>query len=451
MPSKKIACLGGGSQYFARTLADLIVVEGLAGSEITTYDIDQEKSALMARHGRRLVELAGTDVRVRASESLTDALDGTDFALAAIGGSGVSSGNVYLSGVRGQDILIPAKYGIAQIVGDTGGPAGMMMALRNIPIYLAICREMERRCPNVVFFNHSNPMAVLCRAMTKYTGINVIGICHGVQIGIKVVAQALGVPPEELDTTWVGTNHYHWFTRIYHRGRDVYPELRRRLAEQEPPAAHVMTHRLSDLYGYRIVYPDDGHALEFYPFLAQVRPGDPLPYGHPLGGHHGIAGTDSGHAEPPPSRAEQLERYAAGLERIGLPRPEASRFDSEQLGVLIEAIAQGRRHVHIVNVENRGVIPNLPAYACVEVEAVTDSAGVRPIYTGPAPIALQGLLQKRIAWQELVADAGVKGDRGLALQALMVDEMAILPEQASAMLDELLAASRERLPQFDGR
>ena len=120
----------------------------------------------------------------------------------------------------------------------------------------------------------------------------------------------------------------------------------------------------------------------------------------------------------------------------------------EQLGVLIEAIALGRRHVHVVNVENRGVIPNLPDYACVEVEGVTDSVGVRPIYTGPAPIALLGLLQKRIAWQELVADAGVNGDRDLALQALLVDEMAILPEQSAAMLDELLAASREYLPQF---
>ena len=79
---------------------------------------------------------------------------------------------------------------------------------------------------------------------------------------------------------------------------------------------------------------------------------------------------------------------------------------------------------------------------------MTDSVGVRPIYTGPAPIALLGLLQKRIAWQELVADAGVNGDRDLALQALLVDEMAILPEQSAAMLDELLAASREYLPQF---
>jgi len=42
----------------------------------------------------------------------------------------------------------------------------------------------------------------------------------------------------------------------------------------------------------------------------------------------------------------------------------------------------------------------------------------------------------------------VKGDRGLALQALLLDESAIRPELAEAMLDELLAASKDLLPRF---
>lgn len=45
-------------------------------------------------------------------------------------------------------------------------------------------------------------------------------------------------------------------------------------------------------------------------------------------------------------------------------------------------------------------------------------------------------------------DAGMKGDRSLALQALMLDPVAILPEKAEAMLNELLANSKELLPQF---
>jgi alpha-galactosidase/6-phospho-beta-glucosidase family protein len=73
---------------------------------------------------------------------------------------------------------------------------------------------------------------------------------------------------------------------------------------------------------------------------------------------------------------------------------------------------------------------------------------VRPIFTGEAPISLAGLLQKRIAWQELVADAAATGDRRLALQALLLDEMTLRPEQAELMLGELLTASKPMLARF---
>ncbi len=90
----------------------------------------------------------------------------------------------------------------------------------------------------------------------------------------------------------------------------------------------------------------------------------------------------------------------------------------------------------------------IPGHAILEVEGVTDSCGVRGIHVGEAPLSLAAILQKRVAWQELVADAGAEGDRRLALQALLLDEMAVPPAKAEAMLSELLAASRELLPQF---
>jgi len=47
-----------------------------------------------------------------------------------------------------------------------------------------------------------------------------------------------------------------------------------------------------------------------------------------------------------------------------------------------------------------------------------------------------------------VVDAEVKGDRKMALNALLIDPMAILPDRAEKMLDELLYNSRDFLPQF---
>ena len=213
MSARKIVCLGGGSLYFRRALPDLLISPDLAGSELVLYDIDEEKVQMMADMGRRLAERSGTGFRVRSTIDLSDAVDGADFALSSIGGSGAEiTRNVYDSNFHNADIRIPAKYGINQVIGDTCGPAGMMMALRSIPAYIGICREMEKRCPRVILFNHSNPMAVLCRAMHKHTDINVIGICHGVQSGLAYAAEILEIPVEDLNSTWIGTNHYFWFT-----------------------------------------------------------------------------------------------------------------------------------------------------------------------------------------------------------------------------------------------
>ena len=355
------------------------------------------------------------------------------------------------------DMIIPARYGVYQIVGDTTGPAGMMMGLRSIPVYVNICREMEKRCPGVVLMNHSNPMAPLCRAMVKYTDIQAIGICHGVQGGIKDAASVLGVSPHDLNTVWIGTNHYYWFTRICDKnGEDLYPEFWRRVDERGPVAGQLMSSRLSRIYGYQITYTPDSHVFEFYQFPAQIPDAESIPYG--LRSHvHGTDYSDLELKEEPEMsdaqrqemRQKQLKRFEAGLENVKLPGGLSDPLTGEGVGALIEDIALGRRRIHIANIPNEGAISNLPAHAIVEIEGVTDSCGVRGVHMGEAPLWLKGFLEKRIVWQELVTDAAVKGDRNLALQALLLDEMAIMPEKAEAMLDELLAASRDLLPQFD--
>jgi alpha-galactosidase len=458
MPHTKIACLGAGSFYFPGVLGDIAVTPGLAGSEITLYDLDFDKAELMAGLAKRFAETAGARLRICACRRLADALDGAGFALSSIGGSGASMGGVYGTAAHDADLLIPSRYGIYQIVGDTAGPAGMMMGLRSVPAYLAICKEMQKRCPDAVMINHSNPMAVLCRAMVKYGGIEkVIGICHGVQGGIGQVAHLLGCEPEDLEVVWVGTNHYYWFTRIRMHGKDVYPEVMAKAAARETPHGEQMSQLLSEAYGYRLVYCEDGHALEFYPYLAQLRDPMEMPYGY--GERRGPRYAEiekrwrqRGRKPTPKQQAaqrkKQLQEYKERLDKCSLPQP-SSAIRGEGIAGLVEAIASGRREVRIVNIPNRGVVSNLPDYAILEVEGVTDSCGVRGIQVGEAPLSLMGILQKRIAWQELVADAAAKGDRNVALQALLLDEMAIPPEKAGKMLDELLAASRDLLPQFE--
>ena len=115
---------------------------------------------------------------------------------------------------------------------------------------------------------------------------------------------------------------------------------------------------------------------------------------------------------------------------------------------MIAAISLNRHETLIVNIPNNGSVPNLPDYAIVEVQGVTDSQGVRGLYMGELPLSVAGMLQARVLQQELAVDAGVFGDRKVALQAIIADEFTISIENAEAMLDELLAAHAGSLPQF---
>jgi alpha-galactosidase len=453
--SKKIVCLGGGSLYFRRAVPDLLVNPDLAGSEIVLYDIDREKVEAMSAVHEALARQAGTGCRVRATDDLADAVDGSDFALSSIGGSGAAIGSrVYQSAYHAADIRIPAKYGIQQIVGDTCGPAGMMMALRAVPAYMEICREMERRCPDAILLNHSNPMAVLCRAMVKHTRINSIGICHGVQAGIRYAAELLHVDPRELSATWVGTNHYYWFTRLLHRGHDVYPELMRRLRAVEAPVGRGMSRDLSLAYGYQIVYPEDDHVIEFYPWLTQTDAPAELPYDMAADAQKlwdDLPTAMPSAEEPAPEvRRAFMAEYRELVGDVSLPDGPSDTLMGEGVGEIVASIATGRRTTCVVNIPNGGCVPNLPAHALLEVEGVTDCGGVRGLQMGEAPPVLKGMLEKRIVWQELVADAAVTGDRDLVVQACLVDEMSIPPDRTEAMVDELLAASKDLLPQFAG-
>lgn len=454
MPAKKIACLGAGSLYFPRVLGDLAWREGLSGSEVVLYDLDVEKAQRMAALGRRLASETGTTLTVRAVQTLAEAVDDADFGIASLGGSGAEVTNrVYQSYYHAADMYIPAKYGIHQVVGDTAGPAGMMMGLRAVPAHLAICREMEKRCPNAVLLSHSNPMAVLCRAMNKYTRLTVIGICHGVQATIRHAAEMLQVPAAELQCTWVGTNHYYWILRAVHNGVDRTAELRHRAAELGHKGSDDLAHRLSRLYGYKVGYPGAGHLIEFYAWATRVPSQEDMPYN--LAEDAKAHGFDESRPMPlrveptPEVREDFFRQYQELLDGVKLPGKSTTEAPGgEDVARMIDDIAQGRREVFIVNVPNQGAIPNLPSHALVEIEGVTDWLGVRGICIGDCPPVLKGILEKRFAWQDLVVDAAVTGDRNLAWQALMLDEMSLAPDDAENMLDELLNASKDLLPAF---
>ncbi|HEY5467271.1 MAG TPA: alpha-glucosidase/alpha-galactosidase, partial [Clostridia bacterium] len=222
----KIAFIGAGSFGFTRNLVrDILSFPALADATIALMDIDPDRLAAIKKAVDRIVAAGAYPARVVATQDRVEALRGADGVVCTILAGGVQ--------VWRHDIEIPKKYGVDINVGDTRGPAGIFRALRTIPVMLDICRDIERYCPQAIFLNYTNPMAMLCRAMQGISKVQVTGLCHSVQGTAEMLAKWIGAPMDEVTYLCAGINHQAWYLDYRWKGQDAYPLIREAVAKPE--------------------------------------------------------------------------------------------------------------------------------------------------------------------------------------------------------------------------
>jgi alpha-galactosidase len=137
-----------------------------------------------------------------------------------------------------------------------------------------------------------------------------------------------------------------------------------------------------------------------------------------------------------------MEWWNAGKIPLNMERSEEMASD------IIVALSGGRPVNAIVNRPNLHQIANLPKHAVVESMALVNSGGIHPFAMGEMPPAVQNLLIRHVINQEMTVDAALEGDRNMALQVLLNDPLTRDLDDASAMLDEMMNATKGYLPQF---
>ncbi len=428
---RKIVLLGAGSRYFETVLAELALTPELAGCRVVLYDVDAKGMKLMQQAGRRILEKTGARLKLSSTSDLARALDGADFAISSIGVHGPDYAWHRL------DSEACAPFGIMHTTGDTVGPSGLSQALRIIPIYMGIAREMQKRCPGVILLNHSNPMAPICRAIIKYTGINVVGYCHNVPIDIEWYGQLLGVDPTELEVEVAGPNHMTWLVSVRHRGRDVYGELKRRILRMKPQRGRMFA---AEVLRVLDVLPigDDRHIIEFFPHARLARWPDDIPY----------------QMQWRPRLLDDLLRARGEgdpfvLRAQGKAEPLiAQRPSPESMGKQIRAMALGVEHLQYVNTPNLCSVPNLPSWAVLELRCLIGSYGARPLPVGELPAQAARWSLAHIYAHELFVEAAVEGSRKKAIQALACDSMMLSFAEVQEVFDAIVRAQGPRLARF---
>ena len=219
---KKISFIGAGSvQFTTAVVKDIVTFPMLDDSEICLMDIDEYRLKRITECVNRIKNEMMSCITVTSTTSREDALKNADAVIVTVFNGDID--------VWKYDIEIPMKYGVNINVGDTRSVSGIFRALRNIPLMLEICKDVEKICPNAFILNYTNPMAMLCKAMQTYTDVDVTGLCHSVQGTSKMLAEWADIDPSDLKYTCAGINHMAFFTELTANGKDIYPILKEKI------------------------------------------------------------------------------------------------------------------------------------------------------------------------------------------------------------------------------
>ncbi|MBI2939561.1 MAG: alpha-glucosidase/alpha-galactosidase [Chloroflexi bacterium] len=446
----KIAIIGAGGYVFPlRLIGDLLSFPELRESTLALMDVHLGRAERTASAARELVGHHRFPTRIETTTDRRQALDGADYVIVTFQVGGIEAYRL--------DVEIPRRYGIDQTVGDTLGPGGVFRFLRSAPAYQGIAGDMRELCPGALLINYANPMAMNCWLLTRL-GVDTVGLCHSVQGTSRMLARHLDVPYEEVRYLAAGINHQAWFLEFREGDEDLYPRLREVMRRH-----HLRRREVDGLAADRGEHSDANRGASVYEGgIERVRTEIMAAFGyfHTESSHH--ASEYLPYFRKSPDLVDEFILRRWDYYQICLAHDEDARTGelvaklkqelapSVEYGALIvHSMETGMPRVIYGSVDNRGVIPNLPAGCCVEVPCLVDGNGIQPTAVGPLPPQLAAVNRTNVNVQELAVEAILTGDREHIYHAVMLDPLtgALLTlEQIRAMVDELIQAQAAWLP-----
>jgi len=417
----KIAVVGGGSTYTPELVQGFATREDrLPLEELVLLDVDQERLGVVGGLAGRMLARAGWGGHLVQTGRLQEAIDGADFVVVQLRVGGQA--------MRLVDETLPLEFGC--VGQETTGPGGFAKALRTVPVVLELAEETARRgAPGAWLVDFTNPVGIVTQALLDQ-GHRAIGLCNSAIGFQRQFAAHLGVPPERVELEHVGLNHLTWERAVRVDGVDRLPELLDRHGEEIARDLGLPVALLRTLGVIPSTY------LRYYYATSEV--------------------LDEQRRRP--SRAEQVAEIERGLLELYRDpaldtKPEllerrGGAFYSEAAAALVASLHAGTGDVQVVDVRNDGTLPGLPDDAVVEVPARIDAAGAHPLPLAPLAPELLGLVQQAKAYEVLAVQAAVRGDRDVALKALLANPLVGEYRVAAPLLEALLEASRPYLPRF---
>ena len=427
--------MGAGSTVFAKNvLGDVLLTPALKDElVIALYDIDgkrlEESFIVIDKLNKKYNKNKAVILKYLGVKERRNALKDAKFVVNAIQVGGYEPSTVI-------DFEIPKKYGLRQTIGDTLGIGGIFRGLRTIKVMKEFAEDIEAVCPDALFLNYSNPMAILSGYMQRYTKVNTVGLCHSVQVCVSSLYETLGIEKPQIGSELIaGINHMAWLLELKDKnGNDLYPEIRR-LAKLKNQEKHHNMVRLDyiDKFGYYCTESSE-HNAEYNPYYIKNRYPELIEkFNIPLD-------------EYPRRCVSQINSWEKQKEEILNGGDIIHERSREYASRIMEAVVTDTPYKIGGNVINHGLITNLPQNACVEVPCLIDGNGVHPTFVGDLPLQCACLNATNVNPQLLTIEAAVTGKKDTVYQAAMLDphtaaELSL--DDIKAMCDELIEAHKK--------
>lgn len=412
MSARKITILGGSGVATPELVDALVKTPGR--SQPLNLVLNGRDAAKLERVSQVCQSLAKNDALMTISHTtdLNDALDGADFVLNQVRVGGLEA--------RVFDESFPHELGLPGE--ETVGAGGFSNALRSIPVCLEYAHRMENLCPQATLLTFTNPSSMVQYAINRFTKLSTIGMCD-VPITLTAnIAQALGIPPDQLLVDYLGMHHFGWVSAVWHDGINLLPECLLKAGMINP-----------------LVEPAIIQAVGAIPchYLAYVY--------HPERMLAKKIGKPTRAEELIGIQAEILTEYEhpfTGVKPAVLSKRKAIWYQVIIAPTLLSLIESTHNPDWpasrlVLNIINGQTIPWLPADAVVEVPVQIDHGCIHPFATGPLPIDIMNLVQANFTYESLAVEAIVDHDRSKALRALLRSPFIRTYDQAAGILDRV--------------
>ena len=433
----KIVTIGGGSSYTPELVEGFIKrYDILPVKELCLVDIPEGKEKLetVGALAMRMVEKAGVPMKITLSYNRQEALKNADFVTTQM--------RIGRLPARIKDERIPISHGM--IGQETNGAGGMFKAFRTIPVILDIVRDIEKICPDAWLINFTNPAGMVTEAILRYTNFKkTIGLCNVPVNMVSGFAKMLGVEEDEVTMEIQGINHFIFATDVFVNGESRFDELLHKYAYLKEEDAIQMKNFVSLPYSPSFIkglnaIPCPYHNYYFYTKEQLIE--EQIQY---------QKGTVRG--EVVSQTEEELFELYSHKELAEKPQQLAMRGGAKYSDAacnLIASIYNNTGDIQYVDVRNNGAIADLPADSAVEVACRITSDGPKPIATGELKLPISGYVHMMKTFERLVCEAAVTGNRDLAVTALNMNPLCQSDSDANQVVDELIEAHKEFLPQF---